>query len=190
MNKRIVCFWALVIAVCSAYAVENDKGVDYPSGFRSWQHVKTGIIQPGHPLEELFGGIHHIYANSKAMKGLQAEQYEVGSVFVFDLRDYKNSDNVIVEAGRKRVDVMQFDMDRFADTGGWGFASFAGDSMTPAFLSNLDDVVLQADLWIHGHTHHCVDYRIGKARVVSNQRGYPSEEPGFEPTFTVELEER
>ena len=75
--------------------------VDYPSNYRSWQHLKSMIIQPGHPLEDPFGGIHHIYANSLAVRGLTSGEYEQGAVFVFDLLDYNEGGNVIVEAARK-----------------------------------------------------------------------------------------
>ena len=43
--------------------------VSYPDGYRNWHHVKSMIINPGHPLHDAFGGIHHIYANEKSMKG-------------------------------------------------------------------------------------------------------------------------
>lgn len=54
---------------------------------------------------------------------------------------------------------------------------FIDDRLSAAFASDFDDLVERsgAALWIHGHTHHCVDYAIGKTRVVSNQRGYPHE---------------
>ena len=32
-----------------------------------------------------------------------------------------------------------------------------------------------AALWCHGHTHHPVDYRLGKTQVVSNPVGYPGQ---------------
>lgn len=41
-----------------------------------------------------------------------------------------------------------------------------------AYCSHLACLVEKADLWIHGHTHWAVDYRIGKGRVISNPRGY------------------
>lgn len=47
------------------------------------------------------------------------------------------------------------------------------------------------DLWLHGHIHHAVDYRIGGTRVMSNPRGYafdPSErDNGFDPGLVVEI---
>jgi predicted phosphodiesterase len=56
-----------------------------------------------------------------------------------------------------------------------------GSRLAPAFSSNLDDFILefQPDLWVHGHTHWGVDYRVGATRVYSNQRGYPGEDCGF-----------
>jgi len=49
----------------------------------------------------------------------------------------------------------------------------AGGPMSPAFASNLDSLIDRSGvpLWIHGHTHHNVDYKIGATRVLSNQRG-------------------
>ena len=133
-RKRVVAAtFATTVAVSSFWAVADaqpETVVDYPAGYRSWQHVKSMIIQPGHALEDSFGGIHHIYANSKAMSGLADGQYKDGAVFVFDLLDYDDSENTIVEAARKRIDVMQYDSEQFSATGGWGFESFVGDSRT------------------------------------------------------------
>jgi Icc-related predicted phosphoesterase len=54
---------------------------------------------------------------------------------------------------------------------------FSGEVMNAAFASALDDLVRQSrvPLWIHGHTHHCVDYVIARTRVFSNQKGYSGE---------------
>jgi len=62
--------------------------------------------------------------------------------------------------------------------------------LSGAFASNLDDLVANSrvPLWIHGHTHYNVDYRIGSTRVLSNQRGYPAEHcRGFDPGLVVEI---
>ena len=72
---------------------------------------------------------------------------------------------------------------------------YKGDELSPAFASNLDALVERADLWIHGHVHHFLDYRVGEhGRVVCNPLGYPgrgpygtSESEGFDPNFVVEL---
>ncbi len=54
---------------------------------------------------------------------------------------------------------------------------FAGSKLTGGFCSNMDDAVEQwaPDLWIHGHVHDPLDYKIGKTRVVCNPWGYPNE---------------
>lgn len=78
--------------------------------------------------------------------------------------------------------------------GGSAAATEAGEALQqldlwPAFVSDLSDVIMasKAPLWVHGHTHLDVDYRIGDTRVLARQRGYPDEQTGraadavFEP---------
>jgi Icc-related predicted phosphoesterase len=64
------------------------------------------------------------------------------------------------------------------------------NSLNPAFISNMDNIVAGsgARYWIHGHTHSRFDYIMGNTRVLCNPSGYP-QEPGlqFDPAFTVEL---
>lgn len=55
---------------------------------------------------------------------------------------------------------------------------YANDPMTVCFGSHLPvELMRQAGLWIHGHTHSSFNYRIGDSRqhvrVVCNPRGYP-----------------
>jgi predicted phosphodiesterase len=65
---------------------------------------------------------------------------------------------------------------------------FERDTLTPAFASNLDHLVEQADLWIHGHTHDAFDYQLGRCRVVCNPMGYPGERgTGFRPDLVMEI---
>lgn len=65
---------------------------------------------------------------------------------------------------------------------------FRANRITPAFCSNLDDLVAQADIWVHGHTHASFDYRLGKCRVVNNPRGYVKrEKTGFRNDLVVEV---
>jgi Icc-related predicted phosphoesterase len=64
------------------------------------------------------------------------------------------------------------------------------DPVAAAYASHLDALVEAsgAALWVHGHTHHCVDYRVGGTRVVSNQRGYPGESVnGFDPGLVLDV---
>lgn len=64
------------------------------------------------------------------------------------------------------------------------------DHISGAYASNLEPLIEAGNikLWIHGHTHHCVDYLIGSTRVLSNQRGYPDEPAeGFRNDLVVEI---
>lgn len=59
------------------------------------------------------------------------------------------------------------------------------------FASNLDDLILNhtedIKLWIHGHTHSSVDYKIGNTRILCNPRGYIDENEEFKQDLMVEL---
>jgi hypothetical protein len=102
--------------------------VPYPDGYRHWVHVKSMEIKPGHALYAAFGGLHHIYANPRALKGYQSGRFADGAVIVFDLLEAKTADNAMVEGPRKVLGVMHRDSRRYAATGGWGFEGFvAGD---------------------------------------------------------------
>jgi Icc-related predicted phosphoesterase len=64
------------------------------------------------------------------------------------------------------------------------------DALTPAFASNLDDIVSGsgAALWIHGHIHSSASYTLGRTRVVCNPRGYSFEpNPEFDPGLILEV---
>jgi hypothetical protein len=91
----------------------------------------------GHPLFEAFGGIHHIYANDKALAGYRAGKFSDGAVIVFDLLDVQHDGGAIIEDERKVVGVMHKDAAKYAATGGWGFEGFAGgDAARPVVGDN------------------------------------------------------
>jgi hypothetical protein len=118
-------------AAIAAPALAADTSVAYPEGYRNWTHVKSMVIQQGHPLYEAFGGIHHIYANGKAMQGYRkGGAFPDGAVIVFDLLDVKAGGGALEEGPRKVVGVMAKDAKKWKDTGGWGFEGFKGDSKT------------------------------------------------------------
>jgi len=56
-----------------------------------------------------------------------------------------------------------------------------------AYANNWPELLKKADLWIYGHTHIAADFVKGGCRVVSNPRGYPTEETGFDQDFLLEL---
>lgn len=120
----------LLVAFLASFIFSfGSSKVDYPEGYRDWTHVKMLILEPGHTLYESFGGIHHIYANKKALEGYKAgNKFKDGSVIVFDLLETLAADNAIAEGNRKVVGVMQKDSKKFKETGGWGFEGFKGDT--------------------------------------------------------------
>ncbi len=64
------------------------------------------------------------------------------------------------------------------------------DYLTGAYVSDLDDLIARSDIsvWIHGHTHHCVDFVHENTRILGNQRGYPDEPvPGFNGSLAIEV---
>ena len=123
MKAKILA--AAMATSCSTLVVA-DQAVPYPDGYRDWHHVKSMIIEEGHPLYGAFGGIHHIYANDEALEGYRSERFPDGSVIIFDLLESVQTDNTVAEGQRKVLGVMQKDARAYATTGGWGFEGFAG----------------------------------------------------------------
>lgn len=117
-----------LISAPRGYA-ESGK-VEYPEGYRQWAHIKSMLIEPGHPLENPFQGLHHVYGNTNAIKGLKNGSFPEGSVLVFDLLQYNKGEHVIQEGERKLIGVMQKDNKAFGATGGWGFEAFPKNSKT------------------------------------------------------------
>ena len=69
------------------------------------------------------------------------------------------------------------------------FNQEASAHLDAAYASDLEGLVAQADLWVHGHTHVPADYPISTGRVVSNPRGYAGHEAveAFSPGLVVEV---
>jgi hypothetical protein len=111
-----------IAAGTSALAVEPE--VPYPAGYRDWHHVKSMVIEEGHPLYGAFGGIHHLYANDLALEGYRGDSFPDGAVIIFDLLEAVHDGNAVTEGPRKVVGVMHKDAAKFAATGGWGFEGF------------------------------------------------------------------
>ncbi len=125
---------ALIITIAIAQA---DSSIDYPHDYRYWTHVKSMVIQEGHPLHASFGGIHHIYANDLALQGYKEGLFPDGSIIIFDLLEALNTDNTITEKQRKVLGVMVKDSKKFTSTSGWGFEGFdAGNASKPLVGNN------------------------------------------------------
>jgi hypothetical protein len=103
----------IAVALCAVAALTGiaiaagSTAVAYPEGYRTWRHVKSMVIGQGHPLYDAFGGIHHLYANQKAVAGYRSGKFADGAIIVFDLLAVNSADGAITEGARKVVGVMQ-----------------------------------------------------------------------------------
>lgn len=70
---------------------------------------------------------------------------------------------------------------------------FEGDPLNRYFLNDVSEIVerVGASLWIHGHTHVSLDYRVGRTRVLCNPFGYLrfEENPDFDEHLTCATNE-
>lgn len=117
---------AIAASVAASALAADPAGVPFPNGYRQWTHVKSMQILPGHPLHDAFGGLHHLYANPKAMAGYRSGKFADGAVIVFDLLQADTANNAVTEGPRKVLGVMHRDAKRYAATGGWGFEAWKG----------------------------------------------------------------
>jgi hypothetical protein len=99
--------------------------VSFPEGFREWAHVKSALIGPGSSAYRTEAGIHHIYANSKALQGYRSGAFPEGSVIVYNLLETNTEAGITSEGVTRRVDVMVKNSRRYPSSGGWGFQSYA-----------------------------------------------------------------
>jgi hypothetical protein len=63
---------------------------------------------------------------------------------------------------------------------------------TAGFCNALDDLLPQADLWLHGHLHCPQDRQVGRCRIVANPLGYADkgEQAAFEPQSLITVPTR
>lgn len=125
MRKHLLICAMLLPALAFA---AGDRGIAYPQGYRHWTHVKSMLIEPGHPLYASFGGLHNLYANDRALQGYRSGHFPDGAEIAFDLQAADSADHAVTGGERKFVGVMVRDGKRYAETGGWGFEAFKGDS--------------------------------------------------------------
>ena len=73
---------------------------------------------------------------------------------------------------------------------------FVGNPLNPAFASELSPLIeaSRPALWVHGHSHHSMDYRLGETRILSNPKGYGpfegkprTENAAFQAAMVVEI---
>ena len=136
MRKTILMLLPMVVVIVSfALSAQTDDTPSFPKEFRKWAHVKTVLVGPQSAAFATEGGIHHIYANDKALEGYDSGKFPDGSVIVYDLLETKEVAGNSIEGQTRRVDVMVKQSDRYASTGGWEFMSFSGNDQTDGKLT-------------------------------------------------------
>lgn len=133
----VLLLGCIALISTSNTSLQTAEDIAYPEGFRTWTHVKTGLIQAGNPGFEHWGGFHHIYANAKAVKGYKTGKFLDGSVIVFDVIEASPNSTMMAEGKRKLVDVMVRNTKLYSATGGWGYEEFTGDSKTDRTIGSL-----------------------------------------------------
>lgn len=123
---------ALVVSLLAAGAATGQGSanpeIPFPD-FDRWTHVKSMVIfDKKHPLYDSFGGVHHVYANDKALPSTREKKpYADGSALAFVLYEAREADGAYVQGPRKLTAVVVKDSRRFGSTGGWGFQAWGAD---------------------------------------------------------------
>lgn len=67
----------------------------------------------------------------------------------------------------------------------------AGDKhdghLNAAYSNEWPSLIEMSDAWVFGQTHRAIDVMLGGCRVLSNPRGYPKEDTGFQPGMEIEI---
>jgi hypothetical protein len=112
-----------------------DDTAPFPKEFRNWAHVKSVLVGPQSGAFATEGGIHHIYANEKALEGYRTSKFPDGSVIVYDLLETREIAGNIIEGPTRRIDVMVKQGELYRTTGGWKFMRFPGGDPTDGKLT-------------------------------------------------------
>lgn len=131
-----LCLLLVCCAIIQPLRAADTPPVPYPEGWRDWRHVKSMVILPGHGLYDGLGGVHHVYANKKAMQGYKDGRFADGAVIVVDFFQETLQDNTVTEGARKVIAVGHKDSRRWKDTGGWGWEAFAAGDRNQRAVGN------------------------------------------------------
>lgn len=145
MQTRQIDIAITAVAVTLAMAVTtmaraSTTAVAFPTGYRSWQHVRTIVVGPEHPSFAKRGGIHHYYANAKAVEGYRTGKFPNGSVIVDEGVMTKDGEGrakgIVFEADRRLLDVMVKNDKLYKDAAGWGYEHFDGTATAPTLTDD------------------------------------------------------
>ena len=135
MKTNVLILLAATVFCTFSLGAQLDDTVPFPKEFRKWAHVKSVLVGPQSAAFATEGGIHHIYANEKALEGYDTGKFPDGSTIVYDLLETKEIAGNTIEGPTRRVDVMVKQSKRYGTTGGWEFMSFTGVNQTDGKLT-------------------------------------------------------
>ena len=119
------------LAAIAIVTAAEAPAVPYPDGFRSWMVVKSLVVGTAHQSFANRGGLHHYYANDKAVAGYRTGTFPDGAIVVDEAVFTKEGEGLatglLLEGERRFLDVMVKDAERFKSTGGWGYEHFDRD---------------------------------------------------------------
>lgn len=136
--RKIVTIVVSLTSLILLAGLSSGDDITRPEGYKDWRHIKSMVIKQGHSLFDPFGGLHHIYANKKAVKGYEKGKFPVGSVIVFELFEAVDKDNAITEGERKFIGVME-KVTGEKETGGWRYEVFAGKDLQKKGVNGAKD---------------------------------------------------
>ena len=117
---------AALLYAAGGTAAQSADDVKIPTGYRSWFHVNTLVIDKGSPLFDALGGMHNIYINTTGQEALKKSgPYPDGTIFLDDLHEVTASDGSYAEGARKAIVIMIKD-GKQTSTGGWVWQAWAG----------------------------------------------------------------
>jgi hypothetical protein len=133
MVGNAVVFVTLSAIALGVTAAENSPGVPYPEGYRHWTFLHSSMMPLAtfnmvskKPCEKpCISGLHHFYANDKAMEGLRTGSYPDGAIITDEVMEWLSASNGgATEGQRVVVAVMVKDSQRYSSTGSWGWGLF------------------------------------------------------------------
>jgi UDP-2,3-diacylglucosamine pyrophosphatase LpxH len=108
-----------------------------------------------------------------------------------DIDDAPREHELTVEALRERVAPGDIVVTHHGPSRQSVPPEFAGSFVNCFFVTDLEPLIrtLRPALWVHGHTHSPMDYRVGETRVYANPRGYRGEDsnPEFWTRVVIEV---
>jgi hypothetical protein len=121
MKRFILALVVVLAGLVPAALAAKPQALAFPSGWRSWQHVKSMVIpDKTHGLY----GFHQVYVQPSALAAYKAGKgYLPGATLVVPFYDVQEAGGATVQGPLLKVAVMKRDASA-TETGGWRYGAF------------------------------------------------------------------